>query len=209
MTHGLVIVRFTRATVVVRPGNREGIGCEECIVRASFPRLAVGAVPGVRSVGAATHFPLLWPLSPCASVVELLQMHCRKGIGKDHAKFSPVATASYRLLPVIDLKEEVVGQDAEELVAKCPLNVFDIEDLGGGDKRAKVRRGVRSLPGVPRWRGAGVDAAAVRAAGGSRGGRHDRVALRDGGAYRRQSSEGIGWRGEMDGNRFLSEIHVF
>ena len=66
-------------------------------------------------------------------------MHCRKGIGKDHAKFSPVATASYRLLPVITLKEEVVGQDAEELAAKCPLDVFDIEDLGGGSKRAKVR----------------------------------------------------------------------
>lgn len=69
----------------------------------------------------------------------LLQMHCRKGIGKDHAKFSPVATASYRLLPVVSLKEEIEGQDAEELVAKCPLDVFDIEDLGGGSKRAKVR----------------------------------------------------------------------
>lgn len=69
----------------------------------------------------------------------LVQMHCRKGIGKDHAKFSPVATASYRLLPVITLKEEIVGQDAEELVAKCPLDVFDIEDLGGGSKWAKVR----------------------------------------------------------------------
>lgn len=27
------------------------------------------------------------------------EAHCRKGIGKDHAKFSPVATAAYRLLP--------------------------------------------------------------------------------------------------------------
>lgn len=65
-------------------------------------------------------------------------MHCRKGVGKDHAKFSPVATASYRLLPVVSLKEEIVGEEAEELVVKCPLNVFDIEDLGDGDKRAKV-----------------------------------------------------------------------
>lgn len=66
------------------------------------------------------------------------QMHCRKGVGKDHAKFSPVATASYRLLPVVTLKQEVEGEEAEELVAKCPLDVFDIEDLGGGSKRAKV-----------------------------------------------------------------------
>jgi DNA-directed RNA polymerase I and III subunit RPAC1 len=28
-----------------------------------------------------------------------LELHCVKGVGKDHAKFSPVATASYRLLP--------------------------------------------------------------------------------------------------------------
>ncbi len=69
-------------------------------------------------------------------------MHCRKGNGKDHAKFSPVATASYRLLPVITLKEEIKGEDADELVAKCPLEVFDIEDLGGGSRRAKVGGGV-------------------------------------------------------------------
>jgi DNA-directed RNA polymerase I and III subunit RPAC1 len=28
-----------------------------------------------------------------------LEAHCVKGLGKDHTKFSPVATASYRLLP--------------------------------------------------------------------------------------------------------------
>lgn len=27
------------------------------------------------------------------------EAHCRKGVGKDHTKFSPVSTASYRLLP--------------------------------------------------------------------------------------------------------------
>ncbi|CAM9658549.1 unnamed protein product [Ectocarpus sp. 6 AP-2014] len=81
---------------------------------------------------------LIAKLRPGQEIVA--EMHCRKGIGKDHAKFSPVATASYRLLPVVTLKEEVEGQEAEELVAKCPLNVFDIEDLGGAGKRAKVAR---------------------------------------------------------------------
>ncbi|KAL3068103.1 hypothetical protein niasHT_038093 [Heterodera trifolii] len=32
--------------------------------------------------------------------------HCVKGIGRDHAKFSPVATATYRLLPQIKLKKD-------------------------------------------------------------------------------------------------------
>lgn len=41
-----------------------------------------------------------------------------KGIGKDHAKFSPVATASYRLLPEIRLNRPVVGRDAM-LLQKC------------------------------------------------------------------------------------------
>lgn len=43
------------------------------------------------------------------------EAHCRKGIGKDHTKFSPVATASYRLLPHIVLPEPVTGELAKEL----------------------------------------------------------------------------------------------
>lgn len=34
-----------------------------------------------------------------------LELHCVKGIGSDHAKFSPVSTASYRLLPHIDIPD--------------------------------------------------------------------------------------------------------
>lgn len=59
-----------------------------------------------------------------------LEAHATKGRGKEHAKWSPVGTASYRLLPELLAKEEVVGKVAEELVAKCPMNVYDIEDTG-------------------------------------------------------------------------------
>ncbi|KAH8377171.1 hypothetical protein KR093_003877, partial [Drosophila rubida] len=41
-----------------------------------------------------------------------LRLVAVKGIGKDHAKFSPVATAYYRLLPQISLNREVSGKDA-------------------------------------------------------------------------------------------------
>jgi len=58
------------------------------------------------------------------------RMRCTKGTGKDHAKFSPVATATYRLLPEIRV-HNVTGQKAKELVKKCPVNVFDIEDIEG------------------------------------------------------------------------------
>lgn len=57
-----------------------------------------------------------------------MELICEKGIGKTHAKWSPVSTASYRLLPHIEFTEEIKGADAEELKAKCPMNVFDIED---------------------------------------------------------------------------------
>jgi DNA-directed RNA polymerases I and III subunit RPAC1 len=59
-----------------------------------------------------------------------MELLWEKGIGKTHAKWSPVATTYYRLLPDITLKEDIIGEEAEELKSKCPMNVFDIEDSG-------------------------------------------------------------------------------
>ncbi|PON40110.1 DNA-directed RNA polymerase, alpha subunit [Parasponia andersonii] len=67
-----------------------------------------------------------------------LEAHAVKGLGKTHAKWSPVATAWYRMLPEVVLLQEVEDEDAEELKNKCPVNVFDIEDLGNGRKRSTV-----------------------------------------------------------------------
>jgi len=69
-----------------------------------------------------------------------LEAHCHKGVGKDHTKYSPCATASYRLMPDITVGEEVRGQLATELVDMCPMQVFDIEDIGKGGPRARVAR---------------------------------------------------------------------
>ncbi|XP_077438585.1 DNA-directed RNA polymerases I and III subunit RPAC1 [Vanacampus margaritifer] len=64
-------------------------------------------------------------------------MHCVKGIGKDHAKFSPVATASYRLLPEITLLDTVQGEKAERLKRCFSQGVIELEDVNGS-KVAKV-----------------------------------------------------------------------
>ncbi|KAM0887051.1 hypothetical protein ACQ4PT_029285 [Festuca glaucescens] len=69
-----------------------------------------------------------------------LEAHAIKGVGKVHAKWSPVATAWYRMLPEVVLLKEITGGDAEQLVKKCPVNVFDIEELGNGKKRAVVAK---------------------------------------------------------------------
>lgn len=64
-------------------------------------------------------------------------IHCMKGVGCDHAKFSPVATASYRLLPKITLLQPISGDRAEQL-AKCfTRGVIKLTEVDGV-KRASV-----------------------------------------------------------------------
>ena len=58
-----------------------------------------------------------------------LEMHCVKGIGADHAKFSPVATASYRLLPTIDIVKPIIGADAKKFARCFPKGVIGVEDI--------------------------------------------------------------------------------
>uniref|UniRef100_A0A0E0GCG8 DNA-directed RNA polymerase RpoA/D/Rpb3-type domain-containing protein n=1 Tax=Oryza nivara TaxID=4536 RepID=A0A0E0GCG8_ORYNI len=67
-------------------------------------------------------------LGPGQAIV--LEVHGVKGMGKVHAKWSPVATAWYRMFPEVVFRKEIKGDNAEKLVKKCPVNVFDIEDLG-------------------------------------------------------------------------------
>lgn len=84
-------------------------------------RLAVPAAPVYPDI-------ILAKLAPGQEIE--LEAHAVKGIGSDHAKFSPVSTAAYRLLPRITLTRPFKNEEAEALVATCPLKVFDIEDLG-------------------------------------------------------------------------------
>ena len=69
-----------------------------------------------------------------------VQCHCVKGIGADHAKFSPVATASYRLLPTITITEPITGTDAKKFARCFPRGVVEVEeDPRTGEKKAVVR----------------------------------------------------------------------
>ncbi|KAI9732444.1 MAG: DNA-directed RNA polymerases I and III subunit RPAC1 [Cirrosporium novae-zelandiae] len=58
-----------------------------------------------------------------------IDMHCIKGIGADHAKFSPVATASYRLLPTITIKQPILGKDARKFARCFPKGVIALEPV--------------------------------------------------------------------------------
>ncbi|KAK6204362.1 RNA polymerase III (C) subunit [Scheffersomyces amazonensis] len=59
-----------------------------------------------------------------------LRAHCILGIGSDHAKFSPVATASYRLMPVINITEPIRGDSAKRFQKCFPSGVIGINKNG-------------------------------------------------------------------------------
>lgn len=61
--------------------------------------------------------------------------HCVKGIGRDHAKFSPVATASYRTLPKIAIVKPVYGNDAKRLRTCFSPGVIEINPNSGGNSK--------------------------------------------------------------------------
>ncbi len=64
------------------------------------------------------------------------RLYAYKGAGHDHAKFSPVATAFYRLLPEISLNRAVKGEQAERLQKCFSPGVIELE---GAKKKAVVK----------------------------------------------------------------------
>lgn len=62
-----------------------------------------------------------------------LSMHAIKGIGQDHAKFSPVATASYRLMPTIDIIQPIIGADAKKFARCFPRGVIRLDTVTPDD----------------------------------------------------------------------------
>lgn len=67
-----------------------------------------------------------------------LEMDVVKGVGKDHAKFSPVATASYRMLPEIKLLKKITGEDAIKLQSCFSPGVISLFTNKKGEVEARV-----------------------------------------------------------------------
>jgi DNA-directed RNA polymerase I and III subunit RPAC1 len=72
-----------------------------------------------------------------------LEAHAHQGTGKDHAKYSPVATACYRLMPLIELLHDIYDETAEELIHLYEPGVFtlvktDKSDPPGTKVKAKL-----------------------------------------------------------------------
>ena len=84
-----------------------------------------------------------------------LECHCVKGVGEEHAKWSPVATAWYRLVPEVILLTEPPQELALALTGELP-GLFKINPRGAievDDARyyEKLLEKVRRMSGEPQW----------------------------------------------------------
>jgi DNA-directed RNA polymerase I and III subunit RPAC1 len=71
-----------------------------------------------------------------------LEAHAHWGTGQNHAKYSPVATVCYRLMPHIELVHPVYDELAEQLVNLYEPGVFDLVETDSSDPddtRVKAR----------------------------------------------------------------------
>ena len=79
---------------------------------------------------------LLAKLRPGQEII--LEMHCEKGVGREHAKWSPVGTASYRLMPAIKLLQPIPSELCDKFAACFAPGVVEVREDENGDKEAIV-----------------------------------------------------------------------
>ncbi|GMH36520.1 hypothetical protein BSKO_04388 [Bryopsis sp. KO-2023] len=83
-----------------------------------------------------------------------LEAHCCKGIGREHAKWSPVATAWYRLQPEVVLLKDVEGERAKTLAQEFSgLFVTEKKDGKTVAKVTQARGNEKLLEKVRRYSG--------------------------------------------------------
>jgi hypothetical protein len=109
---------------------------EETQCRFSDPAAQAALFAGRKAPGAVHDDILLAKLRPGQEIE--LEAHCVRGIGHEHAKWSPVATAWYRLKPEVAVLKPVTGADAAELVEAADA-VFELKvrGLGGWGGRGR------------------------------------------------------------------------
>lgn len=87
-----------------------------------------------------------------------LECHCIKGVGEEHAKWSPVATTWYRLKPEVVLLRQPPAGLAQEMAQELPGLVRVVGsgstasvDLEDASKHDVLLEKVRRMSGEPKW----------------------------------------------------------
>ncbi|KAI9727923.1 MAG: DNA-directed RNA polymerase core subunit rpc40 [Chrysothrix sp. TS-e1954] len=88
--------------------------------------------------------PVIEPCNPDILIAKLrpdqeidIDCHAQKGTGAEHAKYSPVCTASYRLLPTITITSPILGQDAEKFQSCFPPGVIQVGEVTKAESQKK------------------------------------------------------------------------
>ena len=68
----------------------------------------------------------------------------RKGIGKDHAKWSPAATVTFQYEPEIIINQPLMQtlsmEEKAEWISSCPTKVFAIDPINGNVRMGDMRK---------------------------------------------------------------------
>jgi len=103
------------------------------VLPVGHPRLVVPGEEGGMSIAGRSQGILLCKLRKGQALH--VQCTARKGIGKDHAKFSPVATAVFRYQPEIQLNEHVIRrmtpQHKADWCSSDPNNILCYDEASG------------------------------------------------------------------------------
>jgi DNA-directed RNA polymerase I and III subunit RPAC1 len=151
--------RVTAADLRWLPGGSQLPDETGCRFAPGGQARAFGQGAGAREPKAAHPDLLLAKLKPGQQIA--LEAHCVVGTGREHAKWSPVATAWYRLLPEVALLspgcDHLASEDARALAAELP-GLFFVDQSGKlrvSDARDHERllEKARRLSGEDLWKG--------------------------------------------------------
>lgn len=84
-----------------------------------------------------------------------LECHCVKGVGEEHAKWSPVATAWYKLYPEVVLLREATESEAAALCSELPGLVYEEDGVLHVDdaiEHPKLLEKVRRMSGEDEYK---------------------------------------------------------
>lgn len=114
----------------------EGQGCPACEVSLMLDKEGDKDLVTVYSRELIPDDPKVVPVIPDVPILKMsknqrvsIQCIARLGLGKNHARFQPVSTVSYKYKAIIEIDNAIMSADlAEEISDQCPKKVFAVKN---------------------------------------------------------------------------------